>query len=1151
MLYQGRWAVVLGALLVSVAGAVEKAPPPHDIALTISGGVSLGAYEAGLTWGMVRFLRLSRAQPVLGPSFRPNLVGVTGASAGSINALLASALWCEAPESTADDSVDSNLLRDTWLPVGLDDLLPEDASAYSQDDGLLSRKALERVLANLRAGVFSPTAPRRFQPGCSVPLGFSVTRLKPDVRHIEGLPAMTQRFVVPLSLEVTPSARVRLRYQPLPSNGELTSSALMLGESADPEPPGHALDSDQVSQAVLASAAFPVAFSPRELCDCVASCPAEQRVQHGICPGPEADRPLTGLTCAARSTPGQELTLCRRPYVDGGVFDNAPVGLAIELVESSRGPSLWNPVSYVFVDPDFRRFESRAAAHSESKASAGASLASSLELFSGLVATARNSELGRTARAMHWNRTTRTLLMSAADAARRYAAVHGVLASLAHGRATEARLPELPARGSMSVPERLRRGRVLLSCVRRLSGQEAGTAENGLLESCARALRGEPGEDPLQGDPIQAAKVSERLSVEELVSLGTSLARLLDERGQFRRYVDEPLAQEGDAGLRVQDAFRDGVELAATVIEFFAGELDQLSRSEISDEQQWQLREALLGTLRNSQGLGAATHLLANTVLDEQLRWIEVMPEPRLSVLAREARARLRELPRGALFDQESVQRLLQTAFELLLRPDIATVQREFDGDEHAGDLSLLAHRVRVVGVLTGLVPTFQQLRASLDALSQQALALQQGHAPERRLFVTTRFAPLAGSQLGNFAGFLDRPLRELDYYAGVYDAVHSLSVEGCAAQDPYFTGRPAPARLPGPSDELDLSDVQTQRCVGMLMRENAEWMGLLASPRARHVITALASEELAIALGSRARAQELLRDPAWAWVEQGTRLPKEEPLAAALAAVQSHRRPCREGDTAQLCLADPSFDEFLMGLRQQGFQGQEANMRVALQDPARWWGTTLRRAVDRATVVELQQEPAEGTMAAATKRGVRLTLAAGELLARGDVSIQPTPRFEFDPSSLPNATPPGSAAWKLRVSRLLPYRVAFDAARGGVALAWVEPALRLSPHLSLLSQVEPFDFESDNDRLSSTLGLRPTVHLWGVSLGAGPRASLHWNTARRFDWGLEVHGSVLQDRVGVSVGVRESPFTGAPFRSLLVSLSLADLNGLAYWLTL
>src|SRR4029079_17675641 len=130
----------------------------------------------------------------------------------------------------------------------------------------------------------------------------------------------------------------------------------------------------------------------------------------------------------------------------------------------------------------------------------------------------------------------------------------------------------------------------------------------------------------------------------------------------------------------------------------------------------------------------------------------------------------------------------------------------------------------------------------------------------------------------------------------------------------------------------------------------------LLASTRARHVLSALAQEELAIALGSRKRAQELLREPAWAWVEEGSRLSEDDPLAAALAALRSHRRPCKEGDSEQLCLVDPGFDEFLTGLREHGFQGQEANMRLALQDPTRWWGTTIRRAMDRATVVELQQ---------------------------------------------------------------------------------------------------------------------------------------------------------------------------------------------------
>ncbi len=94
----------------------------------------------------------------------------------------------------------------------------------------------------------------------------------------------------------------------------------------------------------------------------------------------------------------------------------------------------------------------------------------------------------------------------------------------------------------------------------------------------------------------------------------------------------------------------------------------------------------------------------------------------------------------------------------------------------------------------------------------------------------------------------------------------------------------------------------------------------------------------------------------------------------------------------------------------------------------------------------------------------MRLGLAAGQLLARRDVSSRPTPRFELDPSSLPEAPPPGSGAWRLRMMHLLPYRVAFDAAQGGVALAWLEPAVRLSPRLSLLSKVELLDFESRSE---------------------------------------------------------------------------------------
>jgi len=76
-----------------IALALLAAPAAHagdrvedQFALTISGGVSLGAYEAGLNWALVQFLRLHVRE--LGTELRallrarPALVGITGASAG-------------------------------------------------------------------------------------------------------------------------------------------------------------------------------------------------------------------------------------------------------------------------------------------------------------------------------------------------------------------------------------------------------------------------------------------------------------------------------------------------------------------------------------------------------------------------------------------------------------------------------------------------------------------------------------------------------------------------------------------------------------------------------------------------------------------------------------------------------------------------------------------------------------------------------------------------------------------------------------------------------------------------------------------------------------------------------------------------------------
>ena len=76
--------------------------------MVISGGVSLGAYEAGYNWAMIKMLSKVREH---GTFAEPQLRSVAGASAGSINALMTAMYWCQKDDCT----VKKLLLRITFF----------------------------------------------------------------------------------------------------------------------------------------------------------------------------------------------------------------------------------------------------------------------------------------------------------------------------------------------------------------------------------------------------------------------------------------------------------------------------------------------------------------------------------------------------------------------------------------------------------------------------------------------------------------------------------------------------------------------------------------------------------------------------------------------------------------------------------------------------------------------------------------------------------------------------------------------------------------------------------------------------------------------------------------------------------------------------
>jgi hypothetical protein len=140
-------------------GIAWSAQPPASI--TISGGVSLGAYEAGLVYYVVETMRLNPAAAT------PRIV--TGASAGSVNGFMTILQSCGA--AVADPT--ASLLWNAWIPRGLKKL---HVPGQAQPTSAFSRAAFDAPL-ELIFRAWSAGLPE----SCDAVFGLSVTRLIPRV----------------------------------------------------------------------------------------------------------------------------------------------------------------------------------------------------------------------------------------------------------------------------------------------------------------------------------------------------------------------------------------------------------------------------------------------------------------------------------------------------------------------------------------------------------------------------------------------------------------------------------------------------------------------------------------------------------------------------------------------------------------------------------------------------------------------------------------------------------------------------------------------------------------------------------------------------------------------------------------------------------
>ncbi len=397
----------------------------HDIldelkrpsSLVISGGVSLGSYQGGFLHYYSQFLLAWRAfvTKTIGPQDlgRAELDALggfriaTGASAGSINAFLAAIVGCQEPRPDPEKS----LFFNTWVPVGMNEL----AQRGGNERSLFTRTPVNDAVARIKelwAG--PPTAGGWSKGACRATLGMTVTRLAGRKIFLEGrgewggrvaVNRQSEKFLLAIESKGGGQAPTFRPFRPVWAHVPVREWPLMLypvlGENALEVP------IEQVMQLLRASSAFPVAFEPVPL-----------RYSFWQLPPAVSDQPAAGARTRADDD-ADEAAITLSParedlFIDGGVFDNTPLLLAMRIdewleAEAARreasagdagGPAAAHTdrskPRIIFVEPDAIGWQKRVPQEAAAVAKARSIFGDYLPFLSEFISTARGAELQHT-----------------------------------------------------------------------------------------------------------------------------------------------------------------------------------------------------------------------------------------------------------------------------------------------------------------------------------------------------------------------------------------------------------------------------------------------------------------------------------------------------------------------------------------------------------------------------------------------------------------------------------------------------------------------------------------------------------------------------------------------------------------------------------
>ena len=414
-----RLLLVMVAGVASVSLMFENASAtdpvePQRFSLAISGGASKGAYEAGLNWALLKLARASEDLHTLaGGQIRPlELVSVAGASAGGVNSILTGLTWCSLPESEGGitSRINNNVFRDSWFIMDINGLLPPqpDSKTYLPGDALFSRRDY-LVAANDLLESWRKSA---FRPGCRIPMGVTVTRVKPLELTVENIEVQNQRFYIPFELRVQEDSSIGFFFDPADYPKLSDPAMILMPRPRDARE--FSIPDESIIEAAVITSAFPTAFGRRRIQYC-----RHELDLGAIPPETPSEQSASDLVCP------DGYLLEEAEFADGGLFDNLPVGLARDLAELNSNTSRnYAPVTYFYMDPDRVRYErpdppDNTACASDNPPDACSilefSLFSESSLLVGALGTARKYELYRETTSAQWRHNLSRLARELAE----------------------------------------------------------------------------------------------------------------------------------------------------------------------------------------------------------------------------------------------------------------------------------------------------------------------------------------------------------------------------------------------------------------------------------------------------------------------------------------------------------------------------------------------------------------------------------------------------------------------------------------------------------------------------------------------------------------------------------------------------------------